>query len=246
MNRDSNAYTFGFAAAMVVVVASVLAFTASSLKDLQQENVRKEKMQNILATIGIEIDRDGAEVLFNEYITSQLALRNDGTVDESVDPFSGIKLALELKKEPTQQRFPLYLADVEGASYYIIPLRGAGLWDAIWGYIALESDRNTIKGAVFDHKAETAGLGAEITQQWFMDRFVGEKVFDNDGKLVGISVSKTNNDPKDLDKNDHEVDAISGATITGDGVSDMIIERLTHYQPYLEQMQTTTTVAVNM
>ncbi|MEC8238530.1 MAG: NADH:ubiquinone reductase (Na(+)-transporting) subunit C [Bacteroidota bacterium] len=246
MNRDSNAYTFGFAAAMVVVVASVLAFTASSLKDLQQENVRKEKMQNILATIGIEIDRDGAEVLFNEYITSQLALRNDGTVDESVDPFSGIKLALELKKEPTQQRFPLYLADVEGASYYIIPLRGAGLWDAIWGYIALESDRNTIKGAVFDHKAETAGLGAEITQQWFMDRFVGEKVFDNDGKLVGISVSKTNNDPKDLDKNDHEVDAISGATITGDGISDMIIERLTHYQPYLEQTQTTTTVAANM
>ena len=246
MNRDSNAYTFGFAAAMVVVVASVLAFTASSLKDLQQENVRKEKMQNILATIGIEIDRDGAEVLFNKYITSQLALRNDGTVDESVDPFSGIKLALELKKEPTQQRFPLYLADVEGASYYIIPLRGAGLWDAIWGYIALESDRNTIKGAVFDHKAETAGLGAEITQQWFMDRFVGEKVFDNDGKLVGISVSKTNNDPKDLDKNDHEVDAISGATITGDGISDMIIERLTHYQPYLEQTQTTTTVAANM
>ena len=246
MNRDSNAYTFGFAAAMVVVVASVLAFTASSLKDLQQENVRKEKMQNILATIGIEIDRDGAEVLFNKYITSQLALRNDGTVDESVDPFSGIKLALELKKEPTQQRFPLYLADVEGASYYIIPLRGAGLWDAIWGYIALESDRNTIKGAVFDHKAETAGLGAEITQQWFMDRFVGEKVFDNDGKLIGISVSKTNNDPKDLDKNDHEVDAISGATITGDGVSDMIIERLTHYQPYLEQIQTTTTIAVNM
>lgn len=246
MNRDTNAYTFGFAAAMVVVVASVLAFTASSLKDLQQENVRKEKMQNILATIGIEIDRDGAEVLFNEYITSQLALRNDGTVDESVDPFSGIKLALELKKEPTQQRFPLYLADVEGASYYIIPLRGAGLWDAIWGYIALESDRNTIKGAVFDHKAETAGLGAEITQQWFMDRFVGEKVFDNDGKLVGISVSKTNNDPKDLDKNDHEVDAISGATITGDGISDMIIERLTHYQPYLEQTQTTTTVAANM
>ena len=246
MNRDSNAYTFGFAAAMVVVVASVLAFTASSLKDLQQENVRKEKMQNILATIGIEIDRDGAEVLFNKHITSQLALRNDGTVDESVDPFSGIKISLELKKEPTQQRFPLYLADVEGASYYIIPLRGAGLWDAIWGYIALESDRNTIKGAVFDHKAETAGLGAEITQQWFMDRFVGEKVFDNVGKLVGISVSKTNNDPKDLDKNDHEVDAISGATITGDGVSDMIIERLTHYQPYLEQTQTTTTVAANM
>ena len=226
MNRDSNSYTFGFAAAMVLVVASVLAFTASSLKDLQSENVRKEKMQNILSTIGIETNREGAEKLFNDYVTEQLALRNDGTVDETVDAFSDIKLAIEIKKDAESQRFPLYVASVDEATYYIVPLRGSGLWDAIWGYIALDEDRNTIKGAVFDHKGETAGLGAEITQQWFMDRFVGEKIFDTSGDLVGISVSKTNND--------HEVDAISGATITGDGVSDMIIERLQHYLPYLK------------
>jgi Na+-transporting NADH:ubiquinone oxidoreductase subunit C len=134
-----------------------------------------------------------------------------------------------------QQRFPLYKAQVDNTRYYIIPLRGSGLWDAIWGYIALKSDINTIQGAVFDHKAETAGLGAEITQQWFMDRFREEKVFDSNGQLVGIKVSKTNNDPKDSDKEDHEVDAISGATITGDGVTDMIKERLTHYLPYFEK-----------
>ena len=234
MNRDSNSYTFGFAAAMVLVVASVLAFTASSLKDLQAENVRKEKMQNILSTIGIETDREGAEKLFNDYIVEQLALRNDGSVDETVDAFSDIELAREVKKDAETQRFPLYVASVDEATYYIVPLRGSGLWDAIWGYIALDEDRNTIKGAVFDHKGETAGLGAEITQQWFMDRFVGEKIFDTSGDLVGISVSKTNNDPNDTDKDDHEVDAISGATITGDGVSDMIIERLQHYLPYLK------------
>jgi Na+-transporting NADH:ubiquinone oxidoreductase subunit C len=234
MNRDSNGYTFGFAAAMVLVVASVLAFTASSLKDLQAENVRKEKMQNILSTIGIETDREGAEKLFNDYIVEQLALRNDGSVDETVDAFSDIELAREVKKDAETQRFPLYVASVDEATYYIVPLRGSGLWDAIWGYIALDEDRNTIKGAVFDHKGETAGLGAEITQQWFMDRFVGEKIFDMSGDLVGIRVSKTNNDPKDIDKDDHEVDAISGATITGDGVSDMIIERLQHYLPYLK------------
>ena len=234
MNRDSNSYTFGFAAAMVLVVASVLAFTASSLKDLQSENVRKEKMQNILSTIGIETDRDSAEKLFNNYITDQLALRNDDTIDETVDAFSDIKLAIELKKDIETQRFPIYVASVDAATYYIVPLRGSGLWDAIWGYIALGEDRNTIKGAVFDHKGETAGLGAEITQQWFMNRFVGEKIFNSSGDLVGISVSKTNNDPNDTDKDDHEVDAISGATITGDGVSDMIIERLQHYLPYLK------------
>jgi Na+-transporting NADH:ubiquinone oxidoreductase subunit C len=78
-----------------------------------------------------------------------------------------------------------------------------------------------------------------------MNRFVGEKVFAADGSLKGILVSKTNNDPKDLDKDDHEVDAISGATITGDGVSDMIYERLTHYQSYLTKNETTAAVAVN-
>jgi len=234
MNRDSNGYTFGFAAAMVLVVASVLAFTASSLKDLQAENVRKEKMQNILSTIGVETDRDGAEKLFNTYIVEQLALRNDGTVDEAVDAFSDVNLAFELKKDAKDQRFPLYVANVDAAKYYIIPLRGSGLWDAIWGYIALNEDRNTIKGAVFDHKGETAGLGAEITQQWFMDRFVDEKIFNTSGDLVGINVSKTNNDPNDTDKDDHEVDAISGATITGDGVSEMIVERLQHYLSYLK------------
>ncbi|MEY2949530.1 MAG: hypothetical protein RLZZ248_731, partial [Bacteroidota bacterium] len=140
----------------------------------------------------------------------------------------------ELKNPVDQQRFPIYEADVEGAKFYVVPLRGAGLWNAIWGYIALKEDKNTIQGAVFDHVGETAGLGAEITQQWFQDRFKDEKVFNEAGELVGITVSKTNNDPKDTDKNDHEVDAISGATITGDGVTNMILERLTHYIPYLK------------
>ena len=85
---------------------------------------------------------------------------------------------------------------------------------------------------------------SEITQQWFQNRFLEEKVFDTDGNLVGINVSKTNNDPKDLDKDDHEVDAISGATITGDGVTDMILERLTHYLPYLKKVEENT-VALN-
>jgi Na+-transporting NADH:ubiquinone oxidoreductase subunit C len=227
---------------MVLVVASSLAFTASSLKDKQNENVRKEKMQNILATIGISTDRDKAEGLYNQYIKQELALIKDGSNDETVNAFK-IEMATETKKPLEQQRFPLYIAEVEEAKYYIVPLRGAGLWDAIWGYIALEGDMTTIKGAVFDHKGETAGLGAEITQDWFQERFVGETVFDTNGNLVGINVSKTNNDPKDLDKDDHEVDAISGATITGDGVTDMILERLTHYLPYLQAKENT--VALN-
>ena len=169
-------------------------------------------------------------------------MTSGGDLDQEVNAFE-INLNNELKKPVDEQRFPLYEASVEGKKYYIVPLRGAGLWNAIWGYIALEEDKNTIKGAVFDHLGETAGLGAEITQEWFQNRFLGEKVFDKDGNLVGINVSKTNNDPKDLDKDDHEVDAISGATITGDGVTNMILERLNHYLPYLKTAEQT--LAIN-
>ena len=104
--------------------------------------------------------------------------------------------------------------------------------------MSLKNDLNTIKGVSFDHKGETAGLGAEITKDWFKESFVGEKVFDLDGNLAGITVLKGNNDPNNTDKDDHEVDAISGSTITGDGVTDMIKERLNNYLGYFKSIKT--------
>tara|TARA_R100001369_G_scaffold21881_3_gene39758 strand:- start:62285 stop:63028 length:744 start_codon:yes stop_codon:yes gene_type:complete len=237
---NTNSYTFIFAVIMVVVVASVLAFTATSLQPIQNENVRQEKMQNILATVGIETERSEAEELYNKYITETIALKEDGSVAEGTDAFA-VDLARELKKPVNEQVYPLYIADIEGKKYYIIPLRGKGLWDAIWGYVSLKNDVNTIKGAVFDHKGETPGLGAEITQVWFRERFADEKIFDGNGNLIGVSVVKGNVGPSN--KEDNKVDAISGATITGDGVSDMISERLQHYLPYFKK-QTDIKVAI--
>ena len=231
---NTNGYTFMFAIIMVVVVASVLAFTATTLQPIQSENVRQEKMQNILATVGIETERSEAEEKYNKYITETIALKEDGSVDEKADAFT-VDLARELKKPGEEQIYPLYSANIEGAKYYIIPLRGKGLWDAIWGYIALKDDINTIKGAVFDHKGETPGLGAEITQVWFRERFTDEKIYDGSGNLIGVSVVKGNVGPSN--KEDNKVDAISGATITGDGVSDMISERLIHYLPYFKKQK---------
>jgi len=231
---NTNGYTFMFAIIMVVVVASVLAFTATTLQPIQSENVRQEKMQNILATVGIETERSESEELYNKYITETVALKEDGSVNDKVDAFE-VDLARELKKPGEEQVYPLYIANIDGAKYYIIPLRGKGLWDAIWGYIALKDDINTIKGAVFDHKGETPGLGAEITQVWFRERFTDEKIYDGSGNLIGVSVVKGNVGPSN--KEDNKVDAISGATITGDGVSDMISERLQHYLPYFKKQK---------
>lgn len=237
MDRDSNLYTFLFATIMVFVIAIVLAYTSQSLKGLQKENIRKEKMQNILSTVGVITNREGAEELYDKYIEEQIAVQNDGSIDPAIDVFNDIKLVLELRKSPENQNFPLYVANIDSERFYIIPIRGNGLWNAIWGYISLKEDLNTVKGVVFDHAQETAGLGAEITQDWFKERFINEKLFDSDNNLIGITVSKTNNDPNNSDKNDHEVDAISGATITGDGVTDMIKERLEHYVPYLNTLR---------
>ena len=228
MDRNSNGYTFMFAAIMVVVVGALLAFAATSLKSKQDENVKKEKMQNILASVGVVVEREEAPNQFTSVIKEQLALKLDGSVDESVKAFD-IDLKSELSKSVENQRFPLYVAEQDGKKFYIVPLRGAGLWDAIWGYVALEGDLNTIKGTVFDHKGETPGLGAEITQKWFQDRFIGEKIMDQSGEVVGVAVAKGNTDPS---KDDNKVDAISGATITGDGVTAMIKERLSNYKNY--------------
>ena len=233
MSRDSNLYTFLFVGIMIVGIASILAYTSQTLKPMQDENVKNEKMQNILSTVGINVSRDEAEKSYKKYIVEELALKIDGSINENINPFSDLNLAKELKKDYEDQHFPLYVAEINSEKYYIIELRGTGLWDAIWGYISLKSDFNTVNGVSFDHKGETAGLGAEITKDWFKESFKDEKIFNVDGELVGITVLKGNNDPNNIDKDDHEVDAISGSTITGDGVTDMIYERVNNYLPYL-------------
>ncbi|RUA11862.1 MAG: NADH:ubiquinone reductase (Na(+)-transporting) subunit C [Flavobacteriia bacterium] len=230
MDRNSNAYTFIFAIVTVVIIAAGLAFTATTLKPLQAENVRKEKMQNIISTIGVDANRDESAELFKKYIKKQLVLKADGTIDDAVDAFT-LDLKKELHKPYAQQRFPIYLAEKDGKKYYIIPLFGSGLWDDIWGYIALDSDKNTIVGASFDHKGETPGLGAEINQSWFEDEFKGKKIFDDNGDFVSVKAVKGGAKPDDV----HGVDAISGGTLTCNGLTHMLEERLKNYVPYLKK-----------
>lgn len=235
MNTNSNAYTFIFAIIMVIIVAGLLAFTSMSLKDRQESNVRNEKMQSILSSIGVVVDRDQAEESFNKYITKQLALKEDGAVNEQINAFE-INLKNEIKKDPSEQSYPIYLAEKEGKTIYIVPLQGKGLWDDIWGYLALGNDKNTIMGASFDHAGETPGLGAEIRESWFEDQFIGKKILKESGDYSGsnfVSVKTVKGGAVKGD--DHGVDAISGGTITSNKLSQMIDERLERYLPYFSK-----------
>jgi Na+-transporting NADH:ubiquinone oxidoreductase subunit C len=131
---------------------------------------------------------------------------------------------------------PLFVGEKDGKTFYIAPIRGKGLWDAIWGYVALDKNM-VVQGAFFDHAGETPGLGANIKQRYFMDDFEGELLLTESGSFKGITVAKGNADPKNQIKDDYEVDALAGATITGDGVTAMIKKDLKLYLPYFKTLK---------
>ncbi len=243
---DSNSYTMTFAVIMVLVVGSMLAFLASSLKPNIDENKRIEKQQNILYALGVNendatsakfVSTDVAGTAFSKYITKQIEVQGGNEI-ENIDAY-----LIDVKKEQTsakqgkQRRLPLFVGkNKDGVTLYVAPIRGKGLWDAIWGYVAMDANM-IVQGAYFDHKGETPGLGANIKQRYFMDDFIGEHLMSDAGVFKGIRVAKGNNDPKNEEKTDYEVDAIAGATITGDGVSAMIKSDLKLYVPYFKSLK---------
>lgn len=235
MDVNKNSYTFTFAAIMVIVVAALLSFTATSLKERQDNNVRLEKMQNILSSINVEVSREEAEEAYKQYVKQEIVI--SGNQEISGVPAFDVELSKEIAR-PTQERnAPLYVAEKDGETYFIIPLRGKGLWGPIWGYISLEKDVSTIYGATFDHKSETPGLGAEIKTPVFTDLFPDKKVLD-DGEFVGIQVMKGNA------SGEHQVNGISGGTITSVGVQDMITDCMAAYIPFLKDYQPSTTASL--
>tara|TARA_Y100000588_G_scaffold373008_1_gene446294 strand:+ start:69 stop:833 length:765 start_codon:yes stop_codon:yes gene_type:complete len=230
MDINKNSYTFGFAAIMVIVVAALLSFAATGLKPFQDINIELEKKQNILSSVGINVTREDANTKYSEYIKDQIVINNKG---EEIDGVAfDLELKKELKKDPNLQSLPVFISEVDGSKRYIIPLRGKGLWGPIWGFISLEDDCNRVYGAVFDHKAETPGLGAEINTPVFQDPFAGKTIFEGE-KFTSIRVVKGGVSKDDM----HAVDGISGGTITSDGVSDMLSERLNMYLPYFKKIK---------
>ena len=154
---------------------------------------------------------------------------------------SAKELAREKKIDPKEWRLPIYVvkADDGGqASVYAIPVHGKGLWSTLYGYLALESDLDTIKGMTFYKHGETAGLGAEIAKPWFQENFVGKKIFDGE-VLRSIEVVKGKVEQLIADPDDqiYAVDGISGASITGRGVADLLKEKLGIYEPYVKRVR---------
>ncbi len=256
INKNSNGYTFLFSIIMVVVVGVSLAVVSQVLKPLQKENEATKKKMDILGAIQVDANRTNATELFSQYVTRRVAVdylgnqvstkEGDIVAGDKNDPFNidvqkdyrtyVKKIVKEYAKNPdalnkalakAPVNYPVFECKVDGKTIYVCPMVGTGLWGPIWGYVALEDDFKTIFGAKFDHKTETPGLGAEINQAGFQDKFAGREL--NVGNETLFSVLK-GGAPAD----EHSVDGITGGTITSKGVDEMLNRTLPVYVKYLQ------------
>lgn len=225
---SDNMKTIGYAALMTLIVAISLSLLTSVLRPIQKTNEDLDKKKAILKAVellpGADVEKEYSDRIEAIVVDSIGNLKADGNAFD-------IEIRKEDKKQLVDRSFPIfiYTSDTKKKSY-IIPMRGMGLWDAIWGYIALEEDLNTIKGVSFDHAGETPGLGAEITQAWFQDQFQGKKLMDA-GSNFQFDVLKGRGNSL----SEYSIDGITGATITADGVETMMKEDLGAYSGYFSK-----------
>ncbi len=211
LNTNNNVYIIAYSCVMVVIVAFLLAFVSSTLKPRQDVNVALDKKKQILAALNIrDLSDQESEAKYAEVV-----LKDEAFNLNSADYKAG--------------NYKIYECQVNGEKKYVVPVYGMGLWGAIWGYVAVNEDGNTIYGAYFNHDSETAGLGAEIkdSKAW-QDKFIGKKIYGADGNPA-LKVVKSS----ELKNPENEVDGITGATLTSNGVSDMLQDGFKKYKTLL-------------
>ena len=233
IDTSSNAYTIIYASVVVIIVAFLLAFFSKALEPQSMANVRIDKKSQILAALNIrDLDKSAVESTYSDVIVADQIITSDGSVVKEGTSKDQDGFTVE-DKNISAENLPLYICQVNGETKYVMPLTGKGLWDAIWGYVAVNADKNTIYGVYFSHKGETAGLGAIITEyEKFQKQFEGKKVLNADKFGIAISVAKKGKFVEGL-TDDSRCDAITGATLTCDGVNAMLHDCLARYMTFL-------------
>lgn len=234
MNRQSNVYTVIYAIVLVVVVGVVLSVVYQALRPTQLENIANDTKKQILASARLT-PKDGEDIssLFAKHIVKSYIVNNLGEqIDQKINPFD-VNMALEIKKPADERLLPVFECTTENGLKYIVPVFGAGLWGPIWGYIAFDNNGSTIYGAYFAHQGETPGLGAEIEKPAFSGQFDGKNIFDQAGDFTSVAVVKTGKEPQGKSY----VHAVSGGTITSQGVQKMLYESLEPYTAFFKELK---------
>lgn len=230
LNTNSNTYTILYAAGVVVVVAFLLAFAYAALKERSDANERIDKKQQILAALNIRgLDKADVEAKYKEVVLQDMIVDAEGNVVNEGSEQDKAGFAVD-RKDFSGQKLPLYICQVDGQKKFVVPMTGKGLWGGIWGFVALNEDGRTVFGSYFSHESETAGLGALIKEQKFQDEFAGKQAYAEDGAPT-LTVVKSGA----VQDAATQVDGITGATLTSNGVRDMIKEYLGLYNAFLSK-----------
>jgi len=244
--RQSNTYTFLFVSLVAVIAALILSVASQSLKERQVSNIEADMKKNILSAVGLmktgicnsekqDIKEKCSKIkcCYDENIKSFVVNSEGIRVSGDYIP-ERINIENEMDKPESERLYPVFVRMEKGEVLaYCIPIVGKGLWSTLYGYMALEKDLNTVKGVTFYKHAETPGLGAEIERDWFLDNYKGKKILSENGVLMSVSTVKGKADPASL----HEVDGISGATLTCHGVNSMIKNNLMIFEPYFKRIR---------
>lgn len=234
MNKQSNTYTIIYSIVLVAIVGVVLSVVYQALRPTQIENIANDTKRQILAAALIT-PKTGESIseLYSKYITDSFIVNSKGQkIDGNQNPFD-VNVAMEYKKNADERELPVFVCDSPAGKKYIIPVYGAGLWGPIWGYIAFDVNCNTIYGAYFAHQGETPGLGAEIEKPAFSDQFKGKDIFNSEGQFQSVKVVKNGQEPSE----GSFVHAISGGTITSQGVQKMLQNSLEPYTAFFNEVR---------
>ncbi|MBD5262338.1 MAG: NADH:ubiquinone reductase (Na(+)-transporting) subunit C [Bacteroides sp.] len=231
-NKESNVYTVVYAAVLVVVVGFALALVYQALRPAQLENIANDTKKQILAAALIYPTGDESiGSLYDSHIKESYCVDSKGDIVEGTSAFD-IDMASEVKKPVDERILPVFVCSTDKGVKYIVPVAGAGLWGPIWGYIAMDADGSTIYGAYFGHQGETPGLGAEIERPAFSGQFEGKSIFGSNGDFQSVLVVKKGQEPAGR----AYVNAVSGGTITSQGVQKMLSSSLEAYTAYFKKL----------
>lgn len=230
LNTNSNVYTIVYASVMVIIVAFLLAFISSSLKSRQDDNEANDKRSQILASLNLRDVQDVQEE-FKTVVVKDIVVNVKGEVIKENGGFDVESKKITAKND-AEKELPVYVCKVDNQELYVLPLYGRGLWGGLWGYLALKPDFKTVYGCFLSHEGETAGLGARIVEPDFQKKFIDKVVFADDNFAeVALGVKKKVDNPAS------QVDAITGATLTSNGVDEMFRTSLAPYKQYFLNMQ---------
>jgi len=257
MNRNSNSYVLMFATVMCVAVSAILAFLANQLKPTQEAAAEFDRQKNVMIAAGLcraDDTRSRAELekLYQERVLERLVDTKTGTSLDSE------QLAIKLPGKadlPLAQKAELLNKEAvkadktAGSRYrvvattksdgkvdsYVLPISGKGLWSTLYGYLAIGSDKITVRGITFYKHGETPGLGGEVENPKWTSQWQGKTIRDEAGKLVSVTVKKGQVDPTNPREKAHYVDGLSGATITCNGVNNFVRKDLQAFADYLEK-----------